>query len=293
VSGHRPSSQTGQATVEWIGLVTLVALALALLGTIAGLALPGAALARAIGGSIVCAIDLGGGCALDATPLVAAYGDELAATVAERAPKIRYDPGMKALPVDYRDCRDDACAEGGEDPRIWRTRQGLPVSAFTHVIDCRPATTTPAGADCSGEAAGNVYLQYWLYYPGSATGEGSIVPGVIREVSSAIGKPSYHPDDWESVQLRLHPDGAVDARASAHHGYGPGWLPLSGAGYTVFGGSHAGTVEPADFARFTPAERLNLIPLEPIAAAHPDTEFAITPPWLKRAWLEPEYEGTD
>ena len=119
------------------------------------------------------------------------------------------------------------------------------------------------------------------------------MPGLVREVSTAVGKPTYHPDDWESVQFRLHADGSVDSRASAHHGYGPGWLPVSRAGYTVAGGSHAGTVEPADFGRLTPAARLTLIPLEPIAAAHPETEFAITPPWLKKVWLDPEYEGTD
>ena len=32
---------------------------------------------------------------------------------------------------------------------------------------------------------------------------------------------------------------------------------------------------------------------EPIAAANPDTRFEITPPWLKKVWLDPEYEGTD
>jgi hypothetical protein len=294
VSGQRRAAQAGQATVEWVGLVAFVALALALLGAIAGMALPGAALARAVGGKIVCAISLDRECGLEPTPLIAAYGDALAALVAEHAPQIRYERGMRALPVDYRDCREDACAEGSAKLRVWKTESGLPVVSFTHVIDCRAgAAPAPPGADCSGEAAGNLYLQYWLYYPGSATGEGSIVPGVVRQISDAVGKPSFHPDDWESLQLRIHPDGEVDSRASAHHGYGPGWLPVSRAGYTVSGGSHAGTVGPADFARITPAARLTLIPLEPIAAAHPGTAFAITPPWLKKVWLDPDYAGTD
>ena len=105
--------------------------------------------------------------------------------------------------------------------------------------------------------------------------------------------PSYHADDWESVQFRIHPDGRVDVRASAHHGYGPGWRPADEATYTVAGGSHAGTVEPAEFARLTTPRRLGLIPLEPVAAAEPGTEFAVSPPWRKRVWLDPEYEGTD
>jgi hypothetical protein len=287
------SSERGQSTVEWVGLVALVALALAFVGALAGLALPGAALAQALSARIVCALELDHGCGVDVPPLVYAYGAELAALVAEHAPQIRYEPGMRAVPVDYRDCRQDACAEGADKARVAHSETGEPVSAFTRVIDCRAGSTPPDGADCSADAAGNVYVQYWLYYPGSATGEGSIAPGVVREVSSAVGSPSYHPDDWESLQLRIHPDGGNDARASAHQGYGPGWLPLSRAGYTVAGGSHAGTVEAAPFDRVTTPRRLTLIPLEPIAEAHPDTAFAVTPPWLKRVWLEPEYEGTD
>ncbi len=278
--------------MEWVGLVAVVALALSLLASLAGLGLPGAALADAIGARIVCAIEIGG-CASPQSALAAAYGGEVAAIVADLAPQIRYERGMKALPVDYRDCREDACAEGAQRIRVWQTNRGLVVTAFTRVVDCRAASTPPPAADCSGAAAGNLYVQYWLYYPGSATGEGSIAPGVVRAVSSAVGKPSYHPDDWESVQLRLHPDGAIDSRASAHHGYGPGWSLASRAGYTVFGGSHAGTVEPADYARFTPARRLALVPLEPIATAHPETKFAVTPPWRKKVWLDPEYAGTD
>jgi hypothetical protein len=287
------SSQRGQSTVEWVGLIGLVALTLTLLAAIAGFAIPAAVLARTISSQIICAIELGAGCEQIVSPLVSAYGDELAAEVSEHAPQIRYEPGMRAVPVDYRHCRDDACAEGADKLRVSQSETGEPVSAFTHVVDCRAGSTPPASADCSGEAAGNLYIQYWLYYPGSATGEGSIAPGVVREISSAIGKPSYHPDDWEGVQFRLHPDGTVDSRASAHHGYGPGWEPLSRAGYTVFGGSHAGTVEPAGFDRITTPRRLGLIPLEPIAEHHPGTAFAITPPWYKRVWLDPEYEGTD
>jgi hypothetical protein len=110
-------------------------------------------------------------------------------------------------------------------------------------------------------------------------------------VSSAVGKPSYHPDDWESYQLRIGPDGRF-ARASSHHGYGSGWMRDYGA-FRVAGGSHAGSMEPRDFARFTPGERLRLIPLEPVAARRPRVRFAITPPWLKKVWRDPEYEGTD
>jgi hypothetical protein len=39
--------------------------------------------------------------------------------------------------------------------------------------------------------------QNWFYYPGSATAEGRVFDEAIREASAALGKPSYHPDDWE------------------------------------------------------------------------------------------------
>ena len=95
------------------------------------------------------------------------------------------------------------------------------------------------------------------------------------------------------MQFRVHAAGEVDERASAHYGYGPGWEPADESSYTVSGGSHAGTVEPADFDHLTTPRRLGLVPLEPVAEQHPDTEFAITPPWRKRVWLDPEYGGTD
>ena len=285
--------QRGQSTVEWVALVLLVSSALALLGAIAGIGLPGAALAHAIGARIVCAIELSDACGPGATGLAGEYGHELAAAVSGHAPQIRYEPGMRALPVDYRRCREDSCAEGADKVRVARSLAGEPVTVFTHLIDCR-AGSESVGADCSGERAGNLYLQYWLYYPGSATGEGSTpLRGLIREASEAIGSPTYHPDDWESIQFRIGADGRTDVRASSHHGYGPGWVPEPGADYRVAGGSHAGTLSPAGFDRITNPRRLWLIPLEPIVAAHPETEFAVTPPWRKRVWLDPEYQGTD
>jgi hypothetical protein len=198
---------------------------------------------------------------------------------------------MRALPVDYRRCREDACAEGPQTGGVWASNSGEPTVAFLHVIDCRPDSPTAAGpgeADCSGERAGNLYLQYWVYYPGSATGEGSIAPDLVRDVS---GGRTYHPDDWESYTVRIGPEG-VSQRASSHHGYGKGWVAEHGY-YYVAGGSHAGSIDLGVTERVTPADRLKLIPLEPIAAGDPAVEFAVTPPWLKKVWFDPEYGGTD
>ena len=70
---------------------------------------------------------------------------------------------MRALPVDFRACRVDTCAEGPESGSVTRTSEGLPVVAFTHVVDCRSgrvARTEAWGGNCSGGRAGHLYLQY-------------------------------------------------------------------------------------------------------------------------------------
>jgi hypothetical protein len=189
----------GQGTVEWIGLLVLVALlALGLLAAL-GPRLPGGSLARAIAERIICAVHLSDACSGDPA-LERAYGAEVAALVRDHAPRIRYERGMEALPVDYRSCREDACLRGAPTGEIWRSSTGEPVVAFVHAVDCRPvaiARSRRAGANCSGTRIGNLYLQYWFYYAGSATAEGRVIDEAIREVSTAIGKPSFHPDDWE------------------------------------------------------------------------------------------------
>jgi hypothetical protein len=291
VSRAAVTDQSGQSTVEWIGLVVVVSLLVTLLGAIVGIGLPGAALADAIGSKIICAVGLGDGCSLGAGPLLTSYGDELAASVREHAPRIFYEDGMRALPVDYRDCRDDACADGADAGSVATTNAGEPVALFVHVVDCRPGAPSgvvPKAIDCSGERSGNVYLQYFAYYPGSATAEGSIAPDAIRELT---GDATYHDDDWESFQVKLTPEGSFE-RASAHHGYGDGWVPDVGD-YFVSGGSHAGHVFPSASDRYTDPDAITLIPLEPIAADDHGVSFAVTPPWKKRVWSDPEYEGTD
>jgi hypothetical protein len=166
------------------------------------------------------------------------------------------------------------------------------------VIDCRARRPRTAGNDCSASRSGKVYLQYWFYYPGSATGEGSTpLKGPIRTVSRAIGKPTYHPDDWESYMVRIGPEGKFE-RASSHHGFGDGWRPRMGV-LNIAGGSHAG--RPGKHllggalrrvSRSTKDHRLRLVPIESIPGFG-GTSFAITPPWRKRVYRDPEYAGTD
>jgi hypothetical protein len=130
----------------------------------------------------------------------------------------------------------------------------------------------------------------------------------------------FHLDDWESVQVRIGADGEVDQRASSHHGYNyrgdaanlasdagidpirelnetlgaraeNGWGPETGV-LLVSGGSHAGNVGDEPGARFTPGRRVHLVPLEPIAATA-RAEFAVSSPWQKRVWRDPEASGTE
>jgi hypothetical protein len=273
--------------------------------------MPGLSLAQAVASRIICAAAIADSCGVDEPALFAAYGSEVGEMVREDMPTLVFEDGSRALPVDFRSCRATSCGDGPDAGLVAQTDVGLPVTAFVHVIDCRDGGQRPPGADCSGERAGNLYVQFWTYYADSAT---------LRDVP-VVGSRGYHRDDWESVQFRIGPDGDVSQRASSHHGYndvqglanaasdagiGPlrdleeavgarprgGWGPASGLLF-VSGGSHAGNVEASSpIDRMTPGSRVHLVPLEPIAAES-SAAFAITPPWRKQVWLDPEAEGTD
>jgi hypothetical protein len=301
---RRCRSQLGQATSEYVGLVLLVATLLAGLVTLAGPSLPGGQLARAVASKVVCAVKSAGSCgeaaselAAQPSPLQRAYGGALAEIVGERLPTISFeDDEFASLPVDYRECRERTCADSIRHGSLEHTQTGLDPTVFVHVVDCRDSETAAAdGFDCTGARAGNLYLQYWLYYPDSAT--------------RGYGRFGFHRDDWESYQVRIAPDGTVTARASSHHGYhGRDGDPLNDAGALdvaksawdttlgqlhVAAGSHAGTTEadPGDSRRLEP-QNVRLLPLEPIVAGGGDPPFAVSPPWEKGVWTDPEATGT-
>ncbi|MGI8461615.1 MAG: hypothetical protein ACR2OC_08295 [Solirubrobacterales bacterium] len=310
-------SERGQSTVEWIALVLLAALLLLGLLLAAGGRLPGSDLARAVLGRIVCAVGLEGGCGDDgAIALAGEYGAEVAALVRENVPDLLYEEGMVALPVDYRRCREPSCSDGPERGLAARSSAGEEVAAFTHVVDCRPAgleASREAGYDCSGARAGNLYLQFFFYYPTSST------------VQALPGDSGFHLDDWESFGVRIEPGGAVFVRASSHHGYNyefsklnagsdaggsvgiavndaieaaggrprGGWGPDTGQLH-VSGGSHAGNAKRDGYVppRRTPGGRITLIPLEVLSAADLAAAFDVVPPWLKPVYDDPESDET-
>jgi hypothetical protein len=262
---------------------------------------------------ILCAAAMADGCG-DEPALIATYGTEVGKLIRRHMPTIAFEAGSRAVPVDFRRCRSPDCGDGPEDGLVHRTDRRLPVSAFVHVVDCRTGEaedSEAAGADCSGSRAGNLYIQYWTYYADSAT---------LRDVP-IVGDEGYHADDWEGVQIRIRPDGRVDERATSHNGFNyersaanwgsdAGIDPLKGIAEVVgardlngwgpetrlllvSGGSHAGNAAgDHDLDRFTPGRRVHLIPLEPIVVGERST-FAISPPWLKKVWRDPEAEGTD
>lgn len=306
--------ERGQGTVEWVGLVAVVSLLLVAL-VAAGVRVPGTELARAVASRLLCAVAMGDGCG-DEPTLIAAYGDEVGKLVRRHMPTILFEQGSRAMPVDFRRCRSTACGDGSKRGLVYTTDADLPATAFVHVVDCRADAAEIAdavGENCSGSRAGNLYLQYWLYYADSAT---------LRGVPIA-GDEGFHEDDWESVQIRIGSDGRVDERASSHHGYNyvqsianagsdagidplrelaedVGARPSNGWGketrlLVVSGGSHAGNTDGfLRTDRVVPGRRVHLVPLEPIAVEEGDAyRFAVNPPWRKQVWGDPEAAGTD
>jgi hypothetical protein len=313
--------ERGQSTVEWVGVIGVVALLL--IGLLAaGVRVPGADLARGIASRMLCAVTMADGCG-DEPTLIATYGDEIGRLVRKHMPTILLENNSKALPVDFRRCRVTSCADGSPRGLVHLSDEGEHVTAFVHVVDCRDGADHGT-ADCSGERAGHLYIQYWLYYANSATFRG--IPIAEDE--------GFHQDDWESVDIRIGADGKVDERASSHNGYnysqGPiNWgsdvgdrydsvgvgpitvgalrsklndlRPHNGWGsethkLLVSGGSHAGNAagNEDNTDREVPGRRVHLVPLEPIAEAEGDSfDFGhITPPWLKHVWNDPESVDT-
>jgi hypothetical protein len=119
----------------------------------------------------------------------------------------------------------------------------------------------------------------------------------------------FHEDDWESFQIRVDADGSAVSRASSHHGYNgrsggigslgsdTGWNPRPGWDTSlntlhVAAGSHAGTTGVAfGDSRAIHRDDLILIPAEPLARSSRAT-FAVSAPWEKLVWLDPESMGT-
>jgi hypothetical protein len=208
IAGMRRSGQSGQASVEWVGVVLLIALAVGALVATAP-ALDGRTYGGFLAHRIVCAVE--GSCANGTRALVEAYGEEDAALVREHAPNLVYEGGERELPVDWRECRQRACASAPDDAALdaHHTDGGTRATAFTRLI----------------RRHGRLYVQYWLYYPDSNTAlAGSdklwerswLLPRLRDLVAGTPDYPGFHRDDWEAVLVRIDPDGSTWVRASSH-----------------------------------------------------------------------------
>ena len=310
-TGRRPRRDAGQATVEWTGLAFLVVALMVAISIPAAGSAPG--LVHSVYRSMLCAVSLGGGCS-GPPDLASVYGDGIARELERLAPELHLEDGLLGMPVDFRTCRSPACAEGEGLARPGSTA-GESATLFTRVVDCREGGADADRPGCLGSAAGNLYLQYWAYYPESATFRG--VP--------VLAERGYHRHDWESAMVRVGPDGEVAQRASSHAGYVHGRSALnwpSDAGlrgaeralerlgirdrggwgrwtgrWFVAGGSHAGAAVADRQAHpiTIPRRGIRLVPLEAIRSgplARPARFDPITPPWRKAVWTDPEAIGT-
>ncbi|MBK5111368.1 MAG: hypothetical protein JJE10_08435, partial [Thermoleophilia bacterium] len=187
----------GQSSVEWIGLTLLVSALVTGLAA-SGVTAPAPGLLHAVSKKLLCAVSLSTACAREGS-LGRSYGDELAEMVRARAPELFYGRDLLGLPVDYRTCRAAYCAEGPGRGEVTESLAGEPVTLFTRVLDCRSGQAEPgpglaasgprpAANDCGGAGAGSVYVQYWAYYPESASLRGAPV----------LEQRGYHRHDWES-----------------------------------------------------------------------------------------------
>jgi len=278
------------ATVEWTATTFLVA---ATLGAVLVLApaVDGRPLGAAVLKALVCTIRQGCDDDLDE-----AYGPGDAALVRRHAPNIVYEPGTYSLPVDYRRCRSHRCSDAPDDRDldVSRSKRGEPATAFTRVI----------------RRDGRTYIQYWLYYPDSA----SSFMGSRRLTKLLPDDPFHHPDDWEGYVVRIDRDGSRWVKATSHGrwqwckqrrcrgrwGRQTGWTRVSR-------GSHAGHIPlraiptPRGWRyerlapgaglreRSTTAPNLRLIPAEKLdQRRYRPLDKGIKPPWRKSAWTDPE-----
>jgi hypothetical protein len=293
-----------------MGLVLLVAASLGALPSF-GPHVDGRSFGGFLAHRFVCAVR--GHCHDGDAALARAYGRRDGELVRRYAPNIVYEPGERSLPVDFRHCRSRRCADAPDDRDLdaHRTVSGERATVFVRLV----------------RRGRRQYVQYWLYYPDSNTTwaasdklweQSVLLPLVGRVVRGTPAYPGFHKDDWEGYQVRIDPDGAVYARATAH-GHYQGckqgacrnrWVGQTG--WTrVSRGSHAGHI-PADLVpperrlrlrprypgvdmheRTSTSDGLRLVPLEPLRKrGYRPLDTHVKPPWRKEVYRHPSTDSS-
>ena len=142
--------------------------------------------------------------------------------------EIVYEPGARALPVDFRRCRSTACGDGAAGDLVHAHRRGPAGDRL------RPRRRLPRGRRPSAERPATTAPAIAPAISTSSTGPTTPIRRTLHGVPVA-GARGYHRDDWEGVQIRIAPDGEGRERASSHNGYnyarGPAnWASDAGIG---------------------------------------------------------------
>jgi hypothetical protein len=187
------------------------------------------------------------------------------------------------------------------------------------------------GYDCSGERAGSLYVQYWTYYAdsswwGGADRHDDDWEGMQVRVSPdgtdsrATSHYSYnydagvmswpsdagitHRSAWGDATGRLYVSGGTHAgHVYEHRRFSIRRLGKAGAvlgvdGYALAADRRALVRPPRHLSvpppktRWTPPSHLVLIPIETLDSDALATRFAVTPPWEKEVYSDPESQGT-
>src|SRR4051812_10256971 len=144
------SSERGQASVEWIGLLLLLSLAFAALLAFLP-AVDGGPLGAAVGRGLGCAGQQD--CRAEGLALRRAYGERNAGLVRANTPSIAYERGVLTLPIDYRRCRSHRCSDAPDDRDLdvhRSARGGGPATAVAQL----------------GPRGGQAHIPHSRYYPG-------------------------------------------------------------------------------------------------------------------------------
>ena len=274
-----------------------------------GVRVPGGALARAIASRILCATALADSCG-DEPALIAAYGDR-----SRRAgPRAHADARLRGRLARGSRSTGAAAAAPPAATVAGRATCGAPTPT------CRspPSSTSSTagrgseteGADCSGGAPATSTSSIGSTTPIPRPSAASRSPA-RRATTTTTGSRSRSGSARTATSTSAPPPTTAtttatsDANWASDAGIGPlrdlnetlgaraenGWGPETHL-LLVSGGSHAGNLGDERGGRYTPAAAVHLSR----SSRSPPTDstaFAISPPWLKQVWRDPEAEETD